>query len=203
MPSSAASVSLSARSARWRGWRRSRSTRSRPADDDARLRPAQKLVPREADEAGARREALARLRLVAERHERAGAEVVDEREVMCRGDRGQLGQRRAVGEAEHAEVRLVHAEQEGGLRAGGPLVVRGARSVRRPHLDEPSARAREHVGDAEAVADLDQLAAGHEHLASFRERGQRQEHGSRVVVDDERRLGACQPAQDLRDVILA
>ncbi len=43
----------------------------RPADDDARLRPAQQLVAGEADEAGARGEALARLRLVAERHERA------------------------------------------------------------------------------------------------------------------------------------
>ena len=102
-----------------------------------------------------------------------------------------------------AEVRLVHAQQDGGLRTGGPLVVGGAGSVRRPDLDEPSARAREHVGDAEAVADLDQLAAGHEHLAALRERGQRQQHGGRVVVDDERRLGAGQPAQDLRDVILA
>ena len=56
----------------------------RLADDDSRLRPAEQLVAGEADEAGARGEALARLRLVAERHERARAEVVDECEVVSR-----------------------------------------------------------------------------------------------------------------------
>ena len=103
----------------------------------------------------------------------------------------------------HAEVRLVHAQQHGGVRAGRPLVVGGAGAVRRPHLDEAGARAREHVRDAEAVADLDQLAAGHEHLAAFGERREREQHGGRVVVDDERGLGARQPAEDPRDVILA
>ena len=67
----------------------------RLADDDPRLRPAQQLVAGEADEAGAGGEALARLRLVAERHERAGAEVVDEREVVRGRDLRQLA--RATG----------------------------------------------------------------------------------------------------------
>ena len=96
----------------------------------------------------------------------------------------------------------MHAQQHGGFRADGPLVVGGACPVRRSHLDEACARAREHVGNAEAVADLDQLAARDEHLAAFRERSQRQQHGGGVVVDDERRLGAGQPAKDPRDVIL-
>ena len=47
------------------------------------------------------------------------------------------------------------------------VVVGGARAVRRPDLDQPRAGAREHVGDAEAVADLDQLAARDEHLAAL------------------------------------
>ena len=82
------------------------------------------------------------------------------------------------------------------------LVVGGSRAVRRPDLDEPRARARQDVRDPEAVADLDQLAARDEHVAALRERGQGQEHRSRVVVHDERRLGPGQPAQDARDVIL-
>ena len=86
--------------------------------------------------------------------------------------------------------------------ADGALVVGGARAVRRADLDEPRARAREHVGDAEAVADLDQLAARDDHLASLGERGEREQDRGGVVVDDERRLGAGQPAQDRGDVIL-
>ena len=51
-----------------------------PAGDDARLRPAEQLVAREADEVCARGEALACGRLVLEAPEDARAEVVDERE---------------------------------------------------------------------------------------------------------------------------
>ena len=80
VPSSAASVSLSARSARWSGWRRSFSTSSRAPDDDPRLRAAEELVPGEAHEVRARAQALGRRRLVADRGERARAEVVHERE---------------------------------------------------------------------------------------------------------------------------
>ena len=75
------------------------------------------------------------------------------------------------------------------------LVVGSARAVRRPDLDEAGAGAREHVGDAEAVADLDELAARDDDLASLGERGEGEQHGGRVVVHDERRLGAGQLAQ--------
>ena len=80
MPSSAASVSLSARSARWSGWRRRRSTSVGAPDDDPGLRAAEELVAREADEVGSRGEARGGGRLVAEVEQRAGAEVVDERQ---------------------------------------------------------------------------------------------------------------------------
>ncbi len=40
------------------------------------------------------------------------------------------------------------------------------------------------------------------HLASLRERGEREQHRAGVVVDDERRLRARQPPQDRRDVVL-
>ncbi len=48
------------------------------------------------------------------------------------------------------------------------LVVGGARAVRRADLDEPGPGAREHVRDPEPVADLDQLAAGDDHLPAVR-----------------------------------
>ena len=58
--------------------------------DDAGLRPAEQLVAREADEVGAGVEAGAGRRLAVERHERARAEVVDERQPVPSRDRRQL-----------------------------------------------------------------------------------------------------------------
>ncbi len=165
--------------------------------DDPRLRPAEQLVAREGDEVGARGEALARGRLVLERRERARAEVVDERQPVARRDGGQLGEARPLGEADDAEVRLVHREQGRRLGADRPLVVGRARAVRRPDLDEAGARALQHVGDAEAVADLDQLAARDEHLTALGERGERQQQRAGAVVDDERGLGAGEAAEDV------
>ncbi len=84
VPSSAASVSLSARSARWSGWRRSRSTSSaRPATMPA-CGPPSSLSPEKQTRSAPRGERLraptARPAHVAER---AGAEVVDERQARA------------------------------------------------------------------------------------------------------------------------
>ncbi len=94
------------------------------------------------------------------------------------------------------------AQKRGGLGPDRAVVVRRARPVRRPDLDHARARAREDVGDAEAVADLDQLAAGDDDLASLGEGGQGEEHRGGVVVHDERRLGAGEPPERLRHVVL-
>ena len=171
--------------------------------DDSRLRPAEQLVAAEADEVGACRERLARRRLVGERAEHARAEIVDERQRMPARDGRELLDARLLGEADDAEVRLVHAEQNRGLRPDRPLVVGRARAVRRADLDEARTRAREHVGDAKAVADLDQLAARDDHLATFGERSEREQHRRRVVVHDERSLRAGQTTKDPRNVVLA
>ena len=71
-----------------------------------------------------------------------------------------------------------------------------------PDLDEPRSRASQDVRDPEAVADLDQLAARDEHVASLGERGEREQHRGGVVVDHERGLGTGQPAEQLDEVIL-
>ena len=47
----------------------------------------------------------------------AGAQVVDEREAVLLRDRGELGQRRLLGEADDPEVGLVHAQEQRGLAA--------------------------------------------------------------------------------------
>ena len=175
----------------------------RAADDDARLRPAEQLVAREADEVGAGGEARGGRRLALELDERARAEVVDERQPGT--SRHLRRAPRAEGcsvKPDLTEVRLMDAQDERRLRPDRALVVGRARPVRRPHLAQPRARAREHVGDPEAVADLDQLAARDEHLATLGERGEREQHRRRVVVDDERRLGAGEAPQERSEVVL-
>ena len=172
------------------------------AGHDPRLRPAEQLVAREADEVGAGGEARGGRRLARQLDERARAEVVDERQVVPARDGGELAHLRLLREADLAEVGLVDAEQQRGLGADRRLEVGRARPVRRADLAQARARAGEHVGDAKAVADLDQLAARHEHLASLGQRGQREQHRRGVVVDDERALGAGQPAQQRRHVRL-
>ena len=203
MPSSAASVSLSERSARWSGWRRSRLDEVGAAGDDPGLRAAEQLVAGEADEVRARGERRGRRRLALDVDERARAEIVDERQLVAARDRRELVESRLLGEADDAEVRLVHAQQQRGVRPDRPLVVGGPGPVRRPDLDEARARASEHVRDAEAVADLDQLAARDDDLATLGERGEREQHRGGVVVDDDRRLGSGQPPQQRREVVLA
>ena len=122
---------------------------------------------------------------------------------MAARDGRELVEPRLLGEADDAEVRLVDAQQERRLRPDRPLVVGRPRPVRRPDLDEPRAGAGEHVGDPEAVADLDQLAARDDDLAALRERGEREQHRRGVVVDDDRGLRAGQPAKQRREVVLA
>ena len=172
------------------------------SDDDPGLRAAEELVTRERDEVRAGAEALGRRRLVADRGERARAEIVHEREAGSLGNRGELGESRLLREADHAEVRLVHAEQQRRFRADRRLVVGRPRAIRRPDLDEPRTRPGEHFRDPEAVPDLDQLAARDHDLAAFRERREREQHRGSVVVHDERGVGARQPLEERREVLL-
>ena len=199
VPSSAASVSLSARSARWSGCRRSRSTRSARPTTMPACGPPRSLSPEKQTRSAPARRLSAGVGSSADASERTRAEVVDERELVRRSrSRRALPSSRTLGEPDDAEVRLVHAQEDGGLRPDRPLVVGGACAVRRPDLDESRARAREHVGDPEAVADLDQLAARDDDLAPLRERREREQHGRCVVVDDERGVGPGQAAEQVR-----
>ena len=74
----------------------------------------------------------------------------------------------------------------------GRLEVRGARAVGRPDLDQPGARAADDLGDAHAAADLDQLAARHDHAPAPPGEADRERDGGGVVVGDQRVLGPGQ-----------
>ena len=100
-------------------------------------------------------------------------------------------------------VRLVDLHRRHGARADGVGVVAQVGAVGGADLDHAAAGARHDVGHAEGAADLDELAARHQHLLLRRQRRQHQQHGGGVVVDDRRRLGAGQLADEVLDVVVA
>ena len=110
------------------------------------------------------------------------------------------GQRRLLGEADDAEVRGVHAQQRHGALADRLGVVAQVGAVRRADLDERRAGLAHHVGDAEAAADLDQLAARDHHLAAGAERGEREQQRRGVVVDRDPGLRARDARQQIGEV---
>ena len=103
------------------------------------------------------------------------------------GDDGHAEARQLVdpagaGEAAHHEVRRVHLEHERGVLADGLGVVGAGDPVGGADLAQPGTGRLQQRGDAEAVADLDELAAGDHHLPPLRrrERDQRERRGAVV-----------------------
>src|SRR5205814_1322276 len=94
----------------------------------------------------------------------AGPEILDEGETVAVRHLGELRRGRTLREADDAVVARVDAQQEPRPLGDRALVVRGARAVRRAHLAQRAARALEHLGDAKAAADLDELAPRDDHL---------------------------------------
>ena len=159
------------------------------AGDDTRLRPAEQLVAAEQHQVGTRRDAVPRHRLAVEAEalevdEGAAADVVDHRDAVLLAQRHQLRQRRRLGEAGHAVVAGVDPQQRRRVGAEGALVVGDAGDVGGADLPEDSAADDQDFRDAEAAADLDELAARDDDLAALAQRPQRDHRGRGVVVDD-------------------
>ena len=133
-------------------------------DGESRLRPAEQLVAGEEDEVCARSQTLLRRQFVAEAEcgsveQRAGSQVVQERDAVRFGDGGDVRKRRFVGETNDAEVGTMHEQQRAGTLGDRALVVVGIGAVDRTYLDERGAALSEDVRYAEASADLARLAA--------------------------------------------
>ena len=164
----AASVTLSARTARASGCAFRRSTSARRPTMTPGLRSAEQLVARERHERGARVDALADTELVAQPRRpfrEPGRRVVEQTRARVDDDRAaerrQLGDRDGRDEPDHAVVRGVHLQEQRDVVGEGGRVVGAPRAVRRADLDEVRARLGHDLGDAEPAADLHELAARH------------------------------------------
>ncbi len=187
--SSAASVSLSTRIARARGWRRIRATASAPAPGAPSTSPAcgppSSLSPDAVTSAAPWRERGGGVGLVGQqgvRGEQARPDVGDDGHAEI----GQLVDPAGAGEPAHHEVRRVHLEHERGVLADGRRVVGAGDPVRRADLAQPGPGRLQQRGDAEAVADLHQLAAGDDHLPALRQRQRDERERRGAVVRDVR-----------------
>ena len=76
------------------------------------------------------------------------------------------------------------------------------RAVGRADLDQSGARARHDFRHAKRAANLDELAARHDRLATIRKRVQHEQHGGGIVIDDRRVLRAGQIAEETSDMVV-
>ena len=170
----------------------------RPAQGHAGLRTAQQLVAGEHHDVRVA-DRLGDQRLVEDRFQGAAAQVVQQQQPVPARDLGELCDRRRLGEAGHPEVGGVHPQQRRRTRADRRLVVRRTGAVGGPHLHHAGARQPHHVRHPERAPDLDLLTARDDDLAAPAQRGQGQQHGGRVVVHNQGRLGAGQALPEVGD----
>ena len=84
--------------------------------------------------------------------------------------------------------------QEQQVRTGGNslLKVSEVRAVGGADLQEVCPRSAQHVGDAEAPANLDQLRTRDGNLLTPRECCKNEEQSCSIIIDDQSRFRACQ-----------
>src|SRR5207253_10669743 len=151
-----------------------------PSDGDAGLRPAEELVTAEGEDVGALTDRVADRELLSKSEagrveEGTAAKIVNERDVVLAPECRELAPLRTRDETGDLEVARVHAEDRAGPLADRGRVIARVRAVRRAHLDELRSRATEHIGNAEAAADLNELAARHDDLLARGKRGESEE----------------------------
>ena len=88
-----------------------------------------------------------------------------------------------------AIVGRMNLQDHGRFGRDGTLVVAQMRAVGGADLDEFGARGRHDIGNTEAAANLDELAAAHDDLFARGMGGKHQQHRGGIVVDDQRILG--------------
>ena len=125
----------------------------------------------------------------------AAAQIFDHRDVQPGAEADEVGERGTLGEPFDPEIRGMHAENQRRPLADRGGVVGEPRLVRGAHFAQDRPGLRHHVGDSEAAADLDQLAARDDDLPAGGERRQDDHRRRRVVVDHDGGFGAGQPAE--------
>jgi hypothetical protein len=107
-----------------------------------------------------------------------------------------MGEGDGFGEADDAEVAGVDTEDGGGVWADGALVVAEAGLVGGADFFETGAGGLEDFGEAEAAADLDELASRDEDFATLGEGSEGEDGGGGVVVNDGGGRGAGETGQE-------
>ncbi len=204
--SSAASVILSARSARASGLRRQSAIELALSHQASSLWSSQQLVAAEEHQVGAAATA-SRTRGSPEspQGDRSSSSPLP---TSCRqgSPRSRARAASALGfgrrhEARLREVAAVHDEDGAGVGADRRLVVGEMRAIGGAHLAEARAAPRENVGDAEGTADLDQLAPADDDLLPGGHGVERQHQGPGRVVHHQRVGGAGEP-RELRAAVI-
>ena len=118
-------------------------------------------------------------------HEGAGAEVFHEGDVVVFGELEEVFQFGFAGEAAEVEVRAMDFQNEGGALGDRFFVIVEMGFVGGADFDEFGAGGFEDVGDAEAAADFDELAAGDDDFGfAFGDEGTKgEDEGGGAVVD--------------------
>ena len=135
--------------------------------------------------------------------QRARPLVLVEQQAMLVGQSSKLPRAYLLVKALDAIVGRMDLEDHGRIGRDGALIVVQMRAVGGADLDEFGARSRHDIGDAEAAADLDKLAAADDNLLACGMGRQHQQHGGRVIVNDQRVLGTGKRADELRGMFLA
>ena len=117
--------------------------------------------------------------------------------LAAQGD--EVGERHRLGEAGDAIVAGVDLHQSCGVRADGFFEVAEARDVGGADLLQDGAADGHDVGDAEAAADFDELAARDDHFLAVAQSAEGDDRGGGVVVDGGRGFGPGEAADPLAD----
>ena len=126
--------------------------------------------------------------------QRARPEIVGERNARLFSDRAKLRRPDLGGEALNAVVRRVDFQYQPGPFVQRRAIILRMRAIGRTDFDQSRASARHDFRHAKRAADLDELAARHDHLATARKSVQHEQHCGGIVVDDCRVLRAGQIA---------
>ena|SRR5579863_6155234 len=97
----------------------------------------------------------------------------------------------------------MHAEEQAGAIGNGALVIAQARAIGGADFAEHGAAFVHDIGDAEAIADFDQLTARDDDFGAFRKRVENEKYGCGVVVDYDGRFGANQFGEQVSGVDVA